>query len=193
MKKALLSALAVLSSVSCVFAETYEIDAVHSSVGFKIRHMVVSKTHGKFKDFAGTVVYDPKASPKDWKVEAVIQTASIDTEDAKRDAHLKAVDFFDVENYPTITFKSGKVERLKGDKAKVHGDLTMHGVTKPVVLDMEMHGAMGGIAGFSASTKIDRMEFGITWNRVMDTGGVALGKEVEIEIEIEAHAKKPEK
>jgi len=189
MRFCLLVALSVFSVFPPAHAEVYDIDPVHSSVEFKIRHMVVSKTSGKFNDFSGTIHYD-KNNPKAWGAEAVIQTASIDTSNAKRDGHLRGSDFFDVEKYPTIKFKSGKVGKIKDGKGKLHGELTMLGVTKPVVLDLEIHGAMNGIAGFSATTTVDRTDFGISWNKVLDAGGLAIGKEVEITLEIEAHEKK---
>ena len=189
MRFCLLVALSVFSAFPPAHAEVYDIDPVHSSVGFKIRHMVVSKTSGKFNDFSGTIHYDEN-NPKAWAAEAVIQTASIDTSNAKRDEHLRGADFFDVGKYPTIKFKSGKIGKIKDGKGKLHGELTMLGVTKPVVLDLEIHGAMNGIAGFSATTTVDRTDFGISWNKVLDAGGLAIGKEVEITLEIEAHEKK---
>jgi len=189
MRFCLLVVLSVFSALPPAHAEVYDIDPVHSSVEFKIRHMVVSKTSGKFNDFSGTIRYD-KNNPKSWAAEAVIQTASIDTSNVKRDEHLRGSDFFDVEKYPTIKFKSGKVGKIKDGKGKLYGELTMLGVTKPVVLDLEIHGAMNGIAGFSATTTVDRTDFGISWNKVLDAGGLAIGKEVEITLEIEAHEKK---
>lgn len=184
--------------LACVFASAaaeawagrFEIDAVHSSVSFKVRHMVVSKTSGKFNDFAGTLDYDPKA-PGSWKTEAVIKAASIDTGNADRDKHLRSKDFFDTDKYPEIRFVSTKVETAEDGRTLLHGKLTLHGVTKDVALALEAHGvvpdAKGNIhAGFSATTKINRMDYGISYSKILDTGGLAVGDTVEISIEIEA-------
>lgn len=181
----------LLAAMACSPAQAvvYDIDAVHSSVGFKVRHMVVAKTSGNFRKFSGTIHYDPK-TPQSWKTEAVIEAASIDTGNEKRDGHLKNADFFDVEKYPTLEFKSTKIKTIKGNKAQLHGTLTMHGVTKKIVLDLEIHGAAGGRAGFTATGTLDRTDYGVSWNRVVETGGLAVGKEVEIILEIEAHEQK---
>ena len=175
-----------------VSAATYVIDADHSSVTFKIRHLF-SKTSGQFKQFEGTLDYEP-GKPETWKAEAVIQAASIDTNVEPRDKHLRSADFFDVETYPTLTFKSTKVTDITAEKATLHGDLTMHGVTRPVVMDLAIHGVgkdpWGNTrAGFTATIKIDRKDFGLTWNKVVETGGVLVGDEVEITLEIEGLAK----
>lgn len=184
-------ALSVLAA-SSAWAATYTIDLDHSAVTFKIRHLF-SKVSGSFNQFEGTVEYEP-GKPETWKTSAVIQAASIDTNNEKRDKHLRTGDFFDVEKYPTITFKSTKVTDVSGDKGKLHGDLTIHGVTKPVVLDLSVHGVgddpWGNTrSGFTAVTKIDRKEFGIDWNQPV-VGGVMLGDEVEITLEVEGLLKK---
>lgn len=189
MKSMTLAVLAALLSLPA-HAAVYEIDAVHSEVAFKVRHMMLGKTAGKFTKFSGTFDYDGKA-PKSWKTKAVIDAASIDTADAKRDGHLRSPDFFDVERHPTLEFSSAKVTGWKDGKGKLHGELTMHGVTKPVVLDLELAGETEMGAGFTARTKVDRREFGIVWNKALDKGGVAVGNEVEITLEIEG--KKAEK
>jgi polyisoprenoid-binding protein YceI len=188
-------AAALTLSVPAAFAapQEYDIDASHSSVGFKIRH-IVSKTSGNFKKFAGKFTYDPK-DDKVWKVEAEIDTATIDTNDKKRDEHLRSPDFFDVKKYPKMTFKSTKVLEHDDEKAKVEGDLTLHGVTKPVVLDIEYTGEGtdpwgNKKAGFTATTKIDRKDFGLTWNKTLDAGGVVVGDDVNIALEIEGTAAK---
>lgn len=170
-----------------VSAATYTIDADHSAVTFKIRHLF-SKTTGSFNEFEGTFDYEPGKS-ETWKTEAMIQAASIDTNVEKRDNHLRSNEFFDVEKYPTITFRSAKVTDAAAESAKLHGDLTIHGVTKPVVLDLAIHGVgddpWGNTrAGFTATTKIDRKEFGITWNQPV-VGSLMLGDEVEITLEVE--------
>lgn len=173
-------------------AATYEIDAVHSEVGFKIRHMMLGKTAGKFTGFSGTVEFDGK-DPKTWMTKAVIQTATINTANEKRDGHLKSPDFFDVEKYPAIEFASTKVTGWKEGKGKLHGKLTLRGVTKDVVLDLELNGQTDKGVGFTARTRIDRRDYGIVWNKVLDAGGVALGTDVAITLEIEALKPEPKK
>jgi len=173
-------------------AATYTIDADHSSVTFKIRHLF-SKTNGQFKQFEGTVDYEP-GKPETWKTQAVIQAASIDTNVEQRDKHLRSADFFDVEKFPTLTFTSTKVTDVTPEGAKLRGDLTMHGVTQPVVMDLAIHGVgkdpWGNTrAGFTATTKVDRKDFGLTWNKAVETGGLLVGDEVEITLEIEGLSK----
>ena len=173
-------------------AATYAIDPDHSAVTFKIQHLF-SKVAGTFDRFEGTIEYEP-GKPENWKTEAVIQAASIDTRVEKRDNHLRSKDFFEADKYPTITFKSAKVTDVTSQGAKLHGDLTIHGVTHPVVLDLSIHGVgddpWGNTrAGFTATTTIDRKEFGITWNQPV-VGGLLLGDEVEITLEVEGLLKK---
>ena len=169
--------------------QQWAFDLVHSSVNFTVRHMVVSKVRGRFTKWDGTVVMDEN-DPAGGRVEVAIDAASIDTGVEQRDGHLKSPDFFDVAKHATIGFKSTKVERVGKDALKVHGDLTMHGVTKPVVLDVEYAGSAkdpwGGVrAGFSARTTLDRKDFGLTYNQLLETGGVLVGETVEIGIEAE--------
>ena len=173
-------------------AATYEIDAVHSEVGFKIRHMMLGKTAGKFKTFSGTVEYDGKDAKK-WATKAVIDVNSLDTANEKRDGHLKSPDFFDAAKYPTIEFASTKVTGWKEGKGKLHGKFTMHGVTKDIALDLELNGETEQGVGFTARGKIDRRDYGIVYNKVLDKGGVALGTDVEITLEIEALKPQPKK
>jgi polyisoprenoid-binding protein YceI len=169
---------------------TWEIDPAHSNVQFGVRHMMISTVRGKFTKFAATATGDEK-DPAHAAVQASIDVASIDTGDEKRDAHLKSPDFFDAEKFPTITFKSTKVEAA-GDRAfKLHGDLTMHGVTKPVVLDVEATPEVKGMrgetrAGARATGKVNRKDFGINWSKSMDGGGVVVGDEVDVTIDVEA-------
>jgi len=169
--------------------EVYQIDKVHSLAGFKIRHLF-SKTAGRFTDFGGTLHFDA-AKPEDSRIEITIQAASIDTDNENRDNHLRTADFFDVEKYPTITFMSTKIEPTgEKDRFKVTGDFTMLGVTKPVTISVELLGfaefpGMGHRGGFSASTTINRKDFGMQWNKVFDAGGTILGEEVEIDFPIE--------
>ena len=175
-------------------AETYDIDAAHSQVGFRVKHLV-GRAPGRFTKFSGTIDFTP-GKPESWKVDAKIDPASINTDNDKRDGHLKTADFFDVEKFPEMSFKSTKVTDVKGDSAKLAGDLTMHGVTKPVVLDLEIGGTTkdpwgNAKAGFSAKGKLNRKDWGIVWNKALDNGGVMLGEEIEISIDVEAQAAKP--
>lgn len=193
--KMILAVVAVLSLSSALRAETYEIDGAHSNVGFRIKHLV-GRVPGRFTKFSGTVEYTP-GKPESWKVDATIDPASINTDNDKRDGHLKSADFFDVEKCKEMTFKSTKVTDVKGDSAKLAGDLTMHCVTKPVVLDLDLGGitktAWGTVeAGFSARGKINRKEWGIVFNKTLDNGGLMLGEDVEINIDVEAGLKAPE-
>ena len=185
---ALLLALTV-TSVAQAAPTTWTIDPVHSQVGFSIRHFF-SKVPGNFTKFSGTIVYDPdKPEASSTKVE--IDAASINTENEKRDAHLKSEDFFYAEKYPTLTFVSNKVVSAGKGKLTVQGDLTMRGVTKPVTLEVTFLGAGPTFegeqrAGFEATTKVNRKDFNILWNRALDQGGTLLGDDVDIKIGIEA-------
>ncbi|KAB8145231.1 YceI family protein [Chloroflexia bacterium SDU3-3] len=165
------------------------IDQSHSQVGFSIRHMMISKVRGRFETFQGTVELDEQ-NPSAAKVDVTIDASSINTRDAQRDGHLKAADFFDVANHPNITFVSTSVDQVDGQHAKLHGDLTIRGVTKPVTLDVTFEGKAKSpwgttSAGFSATTTIDREEWGLNFNQALETGGVLVGKEVEISIDVE--------
>ncbi|MEQ1919043.1 MAG: YceI family protein [Elusimicrobiota bacterium] len=176
-------------AVSGVRAETYDIDSSHSQVGFRIKHLV-GKVPGRFTGFSGSIEYTP-GKPGSWKVDAKIDPATINTDNQKRDGHLKASDFFDVAKFPEMSFKSTKITEVKGEKAKLHGDLTMHGVTKAVVLDLEIGGTTKDPwgktrAGFSATGTINRKDFGITYNSVLDNGGLMLGEDVAISLDIES-------
>ncbi len=171
-----------------VSAATYAIDKDHTTVGFKIRHLF-SYVQGQFNDFAGSFVYEP-GQPETWKVQAAIQAGSIDTNVEQRDKHLRSADFFDVATYPTLTFASSQVTAVTPTSAKVHGLLGLHGVEKPVVLDVEIHGVgkdpWGNVrSGFTATTTINRTEFGLTWNQALETGQLLVGEEVEIRLEVE--------
>jgi len=173
-------------------AETYSIDPQHSNVGFSVTHLF-SKVPGRFTKVEGTMVFDPK-DLSTGSVEVTIDAASIDTNVPDRDKHLKSPDFFDVAKFPTITFKSTKVIPDGSTKAKVEGTLTMKGVSKPVTLEVDFLGAgpdpFGGRrAGFEARTKINRQDFGVTWNKVLEGGGTLLGNDVDILLNIEAMRK----
>ena len=172
-----------------VWAATYQVDADHSSVSFKIKHML-SKVQGNFRKFEGTIQYEP-GKPETWSAAGTIDVNSLDTNNDKRDKHLKSADFFDLEKYPAIEFKTTGVKDVTENGAKIEGVLKMHGIEKPIVLDA----VIGGVgqdpwgntrAAFSATTKVNREDFGITWNQALNQGGFLLGKEVEIDLEIEA-------
>lgn len=172
--------------------QEFVVDKVHSSISFTIRHMVVSKVRGNFKDFDVTIKADLKDITKS-SVTAVIKAASIDTDNEKRDGHLRSPDFFDVAKFPEITFKSIRVKK-KDDKYELWGTLTMHGVTRNIIVPFEILGQMtdpGGntLVGVEAHLKLDRKDYGLTWNRTLDKGGVALGNEVKIEILLEIRSK----
>jgi polyisoprenoid-binding protein YceI len=167
---------------------TWDIDATHSTVGFSVRHMMVSKVRGYFRDFKGEIV--TAENPTDSSVEASIQLGSIDTRQEQRDAHIRSADFFDVENHPTMVFRSTSV-KTDGADWTVEGELSLKGQTKPVVLNLELNGfgpdAYGGYrAGFSAKTEINRNDFGVDIKMPMDGGGVVVGDKVSVELEIEA-------
>lgn len=169
---------------SALFAGNYTIDTAHSNAGFTVKHMMVTNVKGSINDIAGTFEYDEKANAL-VKVEGELKVASIDTKNEKRDAHLREDDIMDATKFPTITFKSTKVE---GDK--VYGDLTIKGVTKNIALDLENGGAFGEKAGFALSGKINRSEYGVTWNKALEAGGVAVSDEVKLEIDIEGNLQK---
>lgn len=168
----------------------YTIDPAHSSAQFTIRHLMISNVRGDFKSVKGTVVYDPENLGAS-SIEAEIDVNSLNTRDENRDAHVKSEEFFHAGQYPSITFKSTKVEREGEDEFKVTGGLTIRGVTKEVVLKIEgpskeAKDPWGNLrVGASATTKIKRSEFGLTWNAALETGGVMLGDDVKIEIDVE--------
>jgi polyisoprenoid-binding protein YceI len=165
----------------------WQIDPAHSELTFRIRHLV-SRVNGSFNTWSGTIMADP-ASLGGGSVSVDIQTASIDTNNERRDTHLKSADFFDVANHPAITFRSTRVE-TRDEELRVHGNLTIRGVTKPVVLEgrmLEVGGAAGRRRiGFEEETRINRMDYGVAWNRAAEGGGAVLGDEVTISIAIEA-------
>ncbi|MBI3179443.1 MAG: YceI family protein [Deltaproteobacteria bacterium] len=171
-------------------AASWDIDPVHTSVTFKVRHMMVSDVRGEFAKVSGKVDIDPKDAAKS-SVDVTIDVASINTRDAKRDGHLKSADFFDVAKFPNSTFKSTKVEAAGKGKLKVHGNLTMRGVSKLVVLEVEgpspeVKGPWGSFhSGATATAKINRKDFGVSWNQALDAGGVVVGEEVTIFIDVE--------
>ena len=175
--------------------EAWSVDRGHSTATFKIRHFT-SNVVGQFREFEGSINID-RANPAKSNVEFTIQAKSIDTGSERRDNHLRSADFFDVEKFPTITFKSTAVAKGKTkDTYDVTGDFTMHGVTKRITLPVTFLGFMkhprGEKGGFEIETTLNRKDYGITWNRAMDTGGVMLGEDITIDINIEANKKKDE-
>ena len=170
--------------------ERYNVDPDHTIIGFSVAHMVVSKTTGRFKDYTGFIEMDPDAKTVK-AIEAVIQTASLDTNHGKRDTHLRSPDFFNVEKYPTMTFKMKAYEKVGDNQYMAKGDLTLLGVTKEVALNGTFNGLvpkdpMGNTrAGFTAHGKISRQDFGMKWNKMLDNGGLVVGDDVDINLEIE--------
>jgi polyisoprenoid-binding protein YceI len=171
-------------------AISYEIDPAHSHLQFSVRHLMVTNVRGTFTGVKGTVVYDPQ-NPAATTLEATIDANTIYTGEAQRDAHLKSPDFLDTAKFPVITFKSTKVEKVGDGEFKVSGDLTVHGVTKPVMLDVqevseEAKDPWGNTRiGASAKGKIKRSDFGLTWNAPLEAGGVLVGDEVKLDFELE--------
>ncbi|MHB8873010.1 MAG: YceI family protein [Myxococcaceae bacterium] len=191
-----LFAAVLLAAPALAGAATWELDSSHSSASFAVRHLMVSTVRGDFGKTTGTLELDEKDVSKS-KVEAAIEVTTINTRDAKRDEHLRSAEFFDVAKYPTITFKSKKVEKAGKGQLKVTGALTIRGVTKDVVLDVEYAGTeakdpWGNIKqGATATTRINRSDFGLTWNKALETGGVAVGDEVKITLDVEMAKKQP--
>lgn len=175
----------------------YAIDPAHSSAQFTIRHLMISNVRGDFKSVKGTVVYDPENLAAS-SLEAEIDVNSLNTRDENRDAHVKSAEFFNVEKYPSITFKSSKVEREGEDEFRITGNLTILGVSKEVVLKVEgpsdeAKDPWGNVRiGASATTKIKRSDYGLTWNAALETGGVMLGDDVKIELDVELVKQKAE-
>jgi polyisoprenoid-binding protein YceI len=172
-------------------AGVYEIDGAHTSVEFVGRHLMITKVRGRFSDVRGQITIDE--DPEKSHVEVEIDVASVSTGNDDRDAHLKNADFFDVERYPTITFASTSVKPLRDTAWELVGDLTVHGTTNPVTLQVDFEG--GGASpmgderiGFSAATEVNREDFGLTWNVGLETGGVLVGKTVRIELAVQAIA-----
>lgn len=188
-----LLSLLFLTATAAFAGENFVIDRSHSSTAFKVRHLI-ARTSGRFTDFSGTVNLD-KAKMVNSTVEFTINAASIDTDNESRDKHLRSADFFDVEKFPTITFKSKSIRQVSKDKFQVTGDFTMKGVTKTIVLPVDFTGIVrdpGGNerAGFSTSFTLNRKDYGIVWNRSLDEGGVLLGDDVDVTIDLETVKKK---
>ncbi len=172
---------------------TWQIDASHSAVEFAVKHMMFTTVRGRFKDVKGTIEVDEQ-NPSSSSVNVEIAAASIDTGTADRDGHLRSGDFLDVETHPALSFRSKRIEGTfanEGDKFRLIGDLSIHGVTKEVTLDSTFEGTgkdpWGGTrAGIRATTKIDRRDWGLVWNQALETGGILVGTDVRIEIELQA-------
>ena len=167
----------------------WNIDASHSQIQFAVRHMMISNVRGRFEDFTGTVEFDEN-DLSTLKVDVSIDTTSISTRDEKRDEHLRSGDFFNAAEFPTMAFKSTRVEKIDGDNLKLHGDLTIRDITKPVTLDVEYAGTVvspwgSTSAGFSAHAKLNRKEWGLTWNATLEAGGMLVGEDVKLELELE--------
>lgn len=181
--------LMVLAVGMSFAADKYSIDLAHSYAGFTVKHLVITNVKGNFTDFSGEINYDANDITKS-SVNVTIKAASINTDNETRDNHLKSADFFDVEKFPEITFASTKIEK-SGDSFTMHGNLTIHGVTKEVAIPFDMTGKITDPWGkeriaFEGSTKISRNDFGMTWNKAIETGGVVVGDEVKIELQVEA-------
>jgi polyisoprenoid-binding protein YceI len=193
--KARLAVLAVLAAAPgaaspVLAADTYQFDKAHTTVGFEVRH-IVTNVGGKFQEFSGTITVD-RLKPESSSVEFTIQAASINTNEPKRDEHLKSPDFFDVANQPTITFKSTSVKPTGKDAYEVAGNLTLHGVTKAITLPVSFLGEGkdpwgNEKLGFELQTTLNRKDYGINWNKAMDQGGFLLGDEVKVRISVEAN------
>jgi polyisoprenoid-binding protein YceI len=170
--------------------QTWNIDTTHSGVNFSVRHMVIAKVRGRFTRFSGTLTGDASDLTRA-KLVAEVDADSIDTNMADRDAHLRSADFFDATSFPKLTFSSTRIERAGDGQYKAHGDLSIRGVTKPVVFDLTVHGQAKDPWGnqriaLTLEGSVDRSEFGLRWNQALETGGVLVGEKVEIEIEAEA-------
>jgi len=181
---------AVAATPTLTTATTWTIDPTHTAVEFSVRHMMVSTTKGRFTGVSGTLVIDEQ-NPDRSHAEVTIDASTVDTREDKRDAHLRSADFLEVETYPEITFKSTRVVPTGGNEYKIYGTLTVHGVSREVVLNTEYNGQNktpwgSEVVGFSADTKISRKDYGLTYNPALETGGFVVGDEVKIHLEVEA-------
>jgi polyisoprenoid-binding protein YceI len=183
------TSLRVVDGVTFPAPGTYVLDAAHTRIGFVARHLMVTKVRGAFLDFTGSITV--AEDPKDSTAEAVLKTVSIDTGSADRDTHLRSGDFLEAEKYPEISFRNARIQSQKGSEFKVVGDLTIKDTTREVVLDVELDGVAKDPWGneklaVTASTEIDREDWGMTWNVALETGGVLVSKKVRLEIEAQA-------
>jgi len=185
--------VSALIATTALALDTYKVDPAHSSVNFSIDHMVVNTVHGRFRQFEGTITVDPDNNNALTSASGTIQTKSIDTDIEKRDNHLRSPDFFDAEKFPTITFESAEVKK-DGNGQVLIGKFTMHGVTKDVSLPFTVKGPiknpMGGmVIGLEINAKINRKDYGLTWNKAIEAGGLMVGDEVTIQINAELDKK----
>ncbi|MFZ1684484.1 MAG: YceI family protein [Candidatus Zixiibacteriota bacterium] len=187
-KRFALVALMAIGIVSGATADTWKPDKSHSTVSFTVRHLVISKVTGNFRDFDGNITFDGKDFSKG-SVDFTIQTASVSTGQDRRDTHLKSPDFFAVDSFPTMTFKSTKVTPVDDKHFKLDGDLTIRGTTKPVTFDCTFNGTADGMgptrASFSATLSINRMDYGVKWDKTLDNGSLVVSTNVDIDLEVE--------
>ena len=181
--------LSIFMSVSQVLAATYQIDNAHSQIGFATKHLMVSTTQGHFKDYTGQIEFDAN-NLESFAADVTIQAASIDTDNQDRDNHLRSADFFDVANNPMMTFKGEEI-RPAGDGYEIVGDLTIKGVTKEITIPVTISGPVTSpygdeVIGLSGQTTINRQDFGVSWNKMLDGGGLVVDDKVKISVEIEA-------
>jgi polyisoprenoid-binding protein YceI len=192
-KTAAIALAAALGASSALAGETFVVDPPHSEAAFQVRHFV-TKVRGRFNDFTGTINVD-RANPAASSVELKINAASLDTAHPGRDKHLRSADFFDVEKFPEITFRSTKIVPRGQDRYDVTGSFTLHGVTREITVPVSFLGFMGSgpteKAGFSADFTLNRKDYGIVWNRALDAGGTVLGDEVFVSVNVEANPPKP--
>ena len=181
------TAVRTVDGIELPAAGTWAIDVSHSSVNFKVKHLGLAKTRGRFTEFEGTV--EIGEDPRETSVSVTIDAASVDTHDEKRDGHLRSPDFFDVEHHPKLSFRSSRVDG-RDDQWTLEGELTVAGVTRPVVLDVAYEGVAGDPwggtrAGFTASAQVNREDFGLSWNAALEAGGFLVGKTVTIDLDVE--------
>jgi len=168
---------------------TWKIDPAHSEITFSVRHLMISSVHGRFERFTGVVDFN-ETDPARSTVDVQIEAASINTREPQRDAHLRSPDFLNAEVFPYLTFKSQRIEMIDANHGRVYGDLTIRDITRPVVLDVVFNGMVkspwgNSVAGFSASTQINRKDWNLTWNVPLETGGVLVGEMIHVNLEIE--------
>jgi polyisoprenoid-binding protein YceI len=177
------------AAVATPTTTNWTLDATHSNVEFSVRHLMIATARGRFSGVTGAVVLDEE-NPAQSSIDVTIDASTVDTREPQRDTHLRSADFFDAEHYPVIVFNSRKVERLSEERYRAIGQLTIRGVSRPVVLDITAEGRTKDPwgherAGFSATAKIKRSDFGLTWNQILEAGGVAVGDEVRISVDAE--------
>jgi polyisoprenoid-binding protein YceI len=190
-RKQLLAAFVAAVAVNAAAADTYVVDKTHSEASFQVRHMMVAKVRGYFTDFGGSIQADA-ARPESSSVEFTVKTASVNTANEKRDAHLRSADFFEADKHPEMTFKSTRIKPLGEDKYEVTGNFTLKGVTKEITVPVTFLGLSPNKAkaGFETSFTINRKDYGLLWNRALDGGGIAVSDDVQVTVNVEADLKK---